>query len=361
MDWLREAVSVGLPDKASRGLYPGAVAAVALDGVVQPIVALGQAVRYSDRYGRLLPPSRRIPMRPDTLFDLASVTKVYMVVLALKLVEAGRLDLDAPVAPLLPDVPGLAGSAVSLRHLLTHTAGLPAGVPEAKRTTDPAVAWSLIRAVTPQTDPGTVFRYSDVSAIFAGKLVEAVAGRGLDRLLHEWIAGPLGLTATTYRPPEPWWHRAAATEDVGSGCRRGQVHDETAFALGGVAGHAGIFSTAAEVLRFGELLRCGGTIDGVTILRPDLVAEMVRDQLPPEVVAPGCRHGLGVRLHNHALMGPLADTGFGHPGFTGTSLVVDPARAITVVLLSNRVHPSRDWSHVEPVRQLLCEAALNAR
>jgi CubicO group peptidase (beta-lactamase class C family) len=127
-----------------------------------------------------------------------------------------------------------------------------------------------------------------------------------------------------------------------------------------VAGHAGIFSTAADVLRFGEMLRCGGTLDGVTVLRPDSVAEMTRDQLPPPVVAPGCRHGLGVRLRSHSVMGPLADNAFGHPGFTGTSLVADPVRGITVVLLTNRVHPSRDWSMVEPVRRLVCQAALSA-
>ncbi|MBM0235975.1 serine hydrolase [Micromonospora sp. ATA32] len=153
---------------------------------------------------------------------------------------------------------------------------------------------------------------------------------------------------------------AAATEyqpHIGRGMLRGSVHDENSWSLGGTAGNAGLFGTAADVARFGEMLRQGGAVDEVRVLRPDTVAEMTRDQLPPPI-DPGFRHGLGVRIGDLHWMGTLATAGaYGHTGFTGTSLLVDPSRDLVVVLLTNRVHPSREWSDIAEIRRAVAEFA----
>jgi CubicO group peptidase (beta-lactamase class C family) len=178
--------------------------------------------------------------------------------------------------------------------------------------------------------------------------------------VRERVCAPLGLTQTGYTPPAGRRHRIAATEyqpQWGRGLVRGQVHDENSWSLGGTGGNAGIFGTAHELARFGEMLRGGGSLDGVRVLAADTVAEMTRDQLPPGL-DPGFRHGLGVRIADPQSMGVLAaDGAFGHTGFTGTSLVVDVPRRLVVVLLTNRVHPSRDWSDVGELRRAVAHHA----
>ena len=170
------------------------------------------------------------------------------------------------------------------------------------------------------TRVGERYLYSDVGLITAGRVAEIAGGASLDALLRARVTGPLGLPDTGYLPAESLRSRAVATEDKperpGPGCVRGEVHDETAYGLGGVAGHAGVFSTADDLVRFTEVIRTGGA----PILSPDTTAEMTRDQ---GVRGADFRHGLGVRIGDPAIVGPLADA-YGHSGFTGTSLVVDP-------------------------------------
>jgi CubicO group peptidase (beta-lactamase class C family) len=372
METLRAVLEQGLPTRTERGVFPAAVAAVAWRGEPWPVLAVGEAVRYADRHGTLLPPDERLPATADTIFDLASITKVFTTVLLLRRVERGLVDLDEPIHRLLPEVPAETGRVVTPRHLLTHIAGFPPGRPEARHAADPYGAWMLVATTVPLCPPGVSFRYSDIGPIMLGVLLERVAGAdrpgqppgaGLAELVRDEITGPLGMYDTNYLPRPDLRARIAATEAVADDrARHGEVHDETAYALGGVAGNAGLFGTAADVRRFGEMLRQGGALRResgreVRILAADTVAHMVTDHLPAGVV-PAARHGLGVRLAAPSFMGPLADTGFGHTGFTGTSLVVDPSRELTVVLLSNRVHPSREWSQMDPVRRAFSAVVL---
>jgi CubicO group peptidase (beta-lactamase class C family) len=204
------------------------------------------------------------------------------------------------------------------------------------------------------SSPGTSFEYSCVGFLVAGLLAESVTGRGLAELVRDRVCAPLGFVDTGYLPRPDQVLRCATTEwqpEIGRGLVQGQVHDENSWSMGGTGGNAGVFGTAPELARFGEMLRRYGTLDGVRVLTEQTVVEMTRDQLPPGV-DPGFRHGLGVRIADPAFMGPLADSGaFGHTGFTGTSLVVDRGRELVVVLLTNRVHPNRGWSDVAPVRR----------
>ncbi|MFB4275221.1 serine hydrolase domain-containing protein [Nonomuraea sp. MTCD27] len=327
---------------------PAAVSLIAVDGSVVAAAAAGELVRYADARGGLA--AERPPACRDSIFDLASVSKLFTTVVLLSLAEEGLLDLDEPVAARLPGT----DPRITPRRLLTHTAGLPP-----TRRVDlelpGADAGARMAAMvrTPITHPvGGPYLYSDVGMVMAGRVAELAGGAALDVLVRARVTDVLGLPDTGYRP-DGRRARIAATEwkpeRPGPGCVRGEVHDETAYALGGVAGHAGLFATAGDLLAFGEALRLGGG----PLLRPESVAEMTRDQ-----GAEGApfRHGLGVRIGDPAAVGPLAGA-YGHSGFTGTSLVVDPARRLTVVLLTNAVHPVRGRDGIRELRHAVAAHA----
>ncbi|MEU0519223.1 serine hydrolase domain-containing protein [Streptosporangium sp. NPDC006007] len=354
---------IGVPGRSGRlgavlaaavpGVCSAAVAVISVGGTTVAAGAVGELVRYSGPSEALL--AGRPAARRDSIFDLASLTKLFTTVVVLSLAEEGRLDLGEPVTAWLPDAP----PGVTPRHLLTHTAGLPAGhrAHEEIPGDGPEVhAARLARVVStpPSRPPGGHHLYSDVGLIIAGRVAEIAGAAPLDELLRTRITGPLGLPDTGYRPAPSLLPRIAATEYMpgraGPGCVRGEVHDETAHGLGGVAGHAGIFATADDVLRFGEALRTGGA----PILRPDTVAEMTRDQ---GVRGAAFGQGLGVRIDDPAVAGPLTGA-YGHSGFTGTSVVVAPERRLTAVLLTNNVHPVRGRPGIRDLRHAVAAEAL---
>jgi CubicO group peptidase (beta-lactamase class C family) len=365
-----------------------AVAVVAVEGTVVAAAAVGELVRYAGAAEVLL--AVRPAVRRDSIFDIASITKLFTTVVVLSLVDEGRLGLDEPVTTWLP---GRYLAGITLRHLLTHTSGLPA----ARRAHEEipgdgeavhAARMELILSTPPVYPAGERHLYSDVGMITTGRVAEIAGDAPLDELVWERITRPLGLSDTGYRPAASLRLRIAATEDKpdrpGIGCVRGEVHDETAYGLGGVAGHAGVFSTADDLMRFAETLRTGGA----PILRPGTVAEMTRDQGVRD--APYAQ-GLGLRLADPALAAPLLTPApthlsshrldlsgvrpepssslawarvlagrrpYGHSGFTGTSLVVDPARALTFVLLTNNVHPVRGRPGIRELRHAIAAEAL---
>ena len=334
---LLQALRDAVPAQAS-----AAAAVIGVDGAPVAVAGIGEAVRYADADGHVavVRPSADI----DTVFDLASLTKVYTTVIALLLAQRGVLDLDGPIRDRLPEY--VAGE-VTLRQLLTHTAGLPAGVP--LRGTEPSARRDLVLATEPVTRPGTVHCYSDVSLILAGWVIEAATGDTLDNLLRGLIADPLGLSHTGYGPaftPD----RCAATEYKDGVLRRGVVHDETAHLLGGVCGHAGIFATAGDVWEFAEALRDHRL----------LTAETTVDMTRRHARADRYGQGLGVRLDDPAITGALTGS-FGHTGFTGTSFVVDQERAVSAVVLTNRVHPLRTQGNADPVRCAIADIAYRAQ
>lgn len=338
------------------GVASAAVALIAVDGDQVAAASAGELVRYADPAETLA--LERPPVFFDSVFDLASLTKLFTTVVALSLAEAGALGLDEPVATWLPAHYG-ARPTVTVRHLLTHTSGLPPG-----RRPDgvaPEARWDFVLSAPSERPPGT-YVYSDVGMITLGRVCEIASGTSLDALVERVVTGPLGLADTCYRPGPDLLPRIAATEfkplpgrageaafhvgaasSPGSGAIvRGEAHDETAHALGGVAGHAGLFSTASDLLRFAEIPRTGGA----GVLSAESVAEMTRDQ---GVTGASFRQGLGFRIGDPAIVGPLGDA-HGHSGFTGTSLVVDAASGLTVVLLTNNVHPLRGRAGIRDLR-----------
>jgi serine-type D-Ala-D-Ala carboxypeptidase len=300
--------------------------------------------------------------RPDehTLWDLASLTKVVgMTTAMMQLVEQGKVDLDAPVQRYLPRFTGPGKDAVRVRHLLTHSSGLPSWRAIYKEATSPDAALALVYATPLDTAPGVRYVYSDLGAILLGQIVERVSGEALDRYLEGHVFRPLGMTETMYRPPAALRERIAPTEVDPWRQRhlRGEVHDENAFALGGVSGHAGLFSSGHDMARFARMLLGGGQLGGVRVVP----AATLRRFTEPQDTAVS-RRGLGWETATGDNSGGhrLSSRAFGHTGFTGTSLWVDPERDVFIILLTNRVNPTRENRKIGAVRVRLADAVMAA-
>jgi CubicO group peptidase (beta-lactamase class C family) len=298
------------------------------------------------------------PPDAHTLWDVASLTKVVATTSAIaQLVEQGRVALDAPVQRYLPDWSGPGKARVRVRHLLTHSSGLPAWRPLYKEATDPASALALVMATPLDTAPGVRFVYSDLNAILLGRIVERVSGEALDAYVARHVFTPLAMGDTRFRPPPSELARIAPTEFDPWRQRlvRGEPHDENAFALGGVAGHAGLFSSAADLARFARMYLNGGELDGRRVVRGDVLARFTRVQDPAlSRRALGWETPTGGNSAGHR----MSARAFGHTGFTGTSLWMDPERDVFVVLLTNRVNPTRQNTRIGAVRVALADAAL---
>ena len=305
------------------GAYPGAAV----------VVGRRDHIVWKKSFGRLQWTTSARPVQVDeTIYDLASLTKVVATTTAaMLLVDDGRLDLDAPVQRYLPEFVGAQKDAVTVRHLLTHQSGLPAGLATVRRAADAAVLRAQILATPIRTTPGATTLYSDLGPIVLGWVVEAIAQEPLDAFVTRRVFEPLGMDDTRFHPDGTWRGRIAPTELP----VRGIVHDETARKLGGVAGNAGLFSTATDLAIFAEMLLNGGTYGGKRLLSAEVVRRFTTEATEGRAlgweVAAGER-GAGEFLSSRA---------FGHVGFTGTSLWIDPDRDLFVILLTNRVHAPR--------------------
>jgi CubicO group peptidase (beta-lactamase class C family) len=293
------------------------------------------------------------PMTAGTVFDLASLTKV-VATLPVVLQSAGRgeIGLDQPVNRYLPRFTGRGKETVTVRQLLLHTSGLPGQRRYYQSLHDPAEILAAALAEPLAAPPGTVFCYSDVGFINLGELAAAVAGRGLDELVQDVVCGPLGMTATRYLPPAGWADRIAATEVVDGVAKVGMVHDENAEILGGVAGHAGLFGTAADLARYAAAWagnpEAGALLLGGKGRDRGPFWGMRGEALRCQTEGLGGRRGLGwgLRGDRYDNMGDgWPASGAGHTGFTGTSLSVDPRSGLWAVLLTNAVHFGRGHEH----------------
>ncbi len=330
-------------------MYAGAVGLLGHDGKVVERDASGYALRYADATTEL-PRDQWVPVREDTIFDLASVSKLFTSLAVVQLVEEDAVALDAPVATYLPEFAAGGKEAVTVRQLLTHTSGLTSWLPLWSRYPDKASRIKAVMDQPPTNPPGTTYRYSDLNLITLGVVVEKLRGKPLDQVVAERITDPLGMADTGYNPTDPT--RTAATEYQSSPARgmvRGEVHDENAWSLGGVAGHAGVFSTADDLAVLSQALLNGGTYRGQRILTRESVTMLITNFNED---FPGDDHGLGFELNQRwymdALSGPRTA---GHTGYTGTSVVLDFASRSFAILLTNRVHPSRSWGSINLARR----------
>ena len=296
----------------------------------------------------------------ESIYDLASLTKVIGTTTAIMvLYDQGRIDLEAPVSRYLPDFTGGLRDQVTVRHLLTHRAGLPAGRELWRIASTPAQARAAVLASPIQCTPGNCYEYSDLGADILGFVAEAVSGQTLDVFLERQVFSKLGMTDTHFRLPIEDVARTAPTEIAPPRGYplRGEVHDENAWALGGVAGHAGLFSTASDLSVFAQMLLDGGTYNGVRIVADSTVALFTKRAAGHRALGwDTCDGGAGCGQH-------LSERAYGHTGFTGTSLWIDPDRQVFVILLTNRVYAARarrPSKVIADVRNDLADAAVLA-
>jgi uncharacterized protein YbbC (DUF1343 family)/CubicO group peptidase (beta-lactamase class C family) len=315
-----------------------AVASGDIPGVVV-LVGRGDDVLLHRAWGWRAIVPQPLPMLPDTIFDIASLTKPFGTTLAvMSLVERGRIALDAPLGRYLREFRAASFSQMTIRRMLTHTAGLPAiPAPRALDRGFPKAARLLASKALDYT-PGGGFQYSDTGFILLAEVVRRVSGEPLDRYLQRAVFDPLQLKDTSFHPGGAVIARVAPTEFWEGSLLQGRVHDPRARELGGVAGHAGMFSTAPDLARLCRLLLNQGTLDGRRILRPDTVRTMwTRD---PD--HDGSRAlGWDVSSGFSRTMAPFFPAGsLGHTGFTGTAVWLDPPTRAYMIILTNRVHPN---------------------
>lgn len=327
------------------------------------VVVIGEKGRtvYQQAFGvRSLEPSAP-PLRVDNVFDLASLTKVIATTTAvMQLLEQGKLQLDTPAAVYWPAFGANGKDQITVRQLLLHASGLQPDLDLSAswRGTDDTLA--RVAKLGLLRPPGTAFAYSDINFIALGTIVARVSGEPFDEYVREHVFKPMGMTQTEFRPPPSKRNRIVATERGKTGLRWGEVQDPTAYRMGGVAGHAGLFSTGADLSRFVRMLLEGGRLNGARILKPETVALMTQ----PELLPSGVRRGLGWDMsssYSQGLDREFGPASFGHTGYTGCMLWIDPVSKSYLIVLTSRLQNGN--GNVEPLRQdlgrLVADASRN--
>ncbi|MDA0873681.1 MAG: serine hydrolase, partial [Bacteroidetes bacterium] len=309
---------------------------------------------------------RMQPLAERDLFDMASLTKVLSTTTAIMLlVEEGQIDLDRPVADYLPEFGQNGKGMVTVRHLLTHTGGLIPFRPfHMQGVRSGAEVRRLILADTLVYEPGTQSRYSDFGPITLAWMIEAITGQEFGSWVNEHVFRPLGMVDTGYLSSQTRNRPDAVPTEVDDYFRRrtlqGEVHDETAWLLGGTAGHAGLFSTIRDLERFAGMLSREGRVGGLQFLRPETLRHFT------SAADPTGQHTRALGWDTKSMIGyssagsRFGPRSFGHTGFTGTSLWFDPDSHLYVILLTNRVHPTRDNRRLTPLRPAVANVAFES-
>ena len=342
-------IDVAVDAALKRGDCPGAVV----------LVVHADEVVFRKAYGSRSVRPENAPMTPDAIFDMASLTKPVATATSIMLLaEQGKLAFSDPVAKHWPAFAASGKEGVTVEHCLLHVSGLTADNAIADYADGPEKAVERVAALKLVAPPGTRFKYSDVGFIVLGLLVERLGRMPVDRFAKAHVFDPLKMADTGYRPAEKFWPRVAPTGKRDGKLILGAVHDPRAFALGGVAGHAGLFGTADDMGRYCRMLLRGGELDGVRVLKPETVKAFTE---PMEVPAgPDAKEkrkllrsrGWDVDTSYSAPRGEgfARGDGYGHTGFTGTSVWVDPKSRTAVIVLTNRVHPD-DKGNVTQLRR----------
>jgi serine-type D-Ala-D-Ala carboxypeptidase len=352
-DTIRSVLDLALAD----GAFPGAIAVVGNRAGELAEVAVGHLT-----WGEPAAPDRH------SLWDLASLTKVIGTTTAImRLVDEGKVDVESPVQRYLPDWTGPGKSGVTVRHLLTHSAGLPSFKAYDRITTNRDSIDRLMFLTPLDSVPGRAMIYSDIGGYLLGKIVERVSGQSLDRYVVDALYAPIGMRETMFTPPASLLPRIAPTEidTLRGGLVRGKVHDERAYYLGGVSGHAGLFSSANDLSLYARIMLNGGSVHDTSIVSAKtlrLFSSYADSTFSDRGLGWQKPTVAGMRFRTAGAWGsstrPSTAT-FGHTGFTGTSIIIDPVNDVYIVLLSNRVNPTRNNSKIGGVRARLTDAVMS--
>ncbi|RHZ53278.1 hypothetical protein CDV55_101298 [Aspergillus turcosus] len=350
-------------------IEPAVAVIVGHERTVVSLFASGKMLKYADANGTELPESQQLPAHTNTIYDMASLTKLYTTIAALREIDAGRLSISRTVASYMPAFAANGKENITIEMLMTHTSGF---APDP----NPPLYYPIYKTVAQRIEailnqglentPGTKYVYSDLNFMSLGLLLEHITGRRLDDLIYDYTR-PLGMHDTFFNrgniegPAFPPYPRMAAEEyqiEVLGPLEpqrpqpvRGTVHDENAWSLDGVSGHAGLFSTVEDTAIFCQMILNNGTYGGVRILSPEAVDLIFHNF---NTAFPGDEHGLGFELDQYYTAGPMASLQTAsHTGFTGTTLVIDRPSNTFFLLFANRVHPSRYWSSNNIAREAL--------
>jgi CubicO group peptidase (beta-lactamase class C family) len=328
--------------------FPGAAYGILLNSEVLALDAVGRFTYDSDAP----------PVTPSTVFDLASVTKVVATTaIAMLLYDRGILRLETPLTEILPEfsagtAPNSERNRVTVRHLLAHSSGLPGYLRLFEQHHSPAAMLDALLHVQLEAAPGTRAEYSDIGFMLLGRALEILAGESLSTLFQTQIASPLQLETARFNPPAEWRDQIPPTEDDTTFRHRiiqGEVQDENCFALGGIAGHAGLFANASDVLSFAAcILAEGTTATGKQLFRPETIRLFATREAQP----PGTSRALGWDTPSQPSSSGrfFSSNSIGHLGYAGTSLWIDPDRGLAVVLLTNRTWPDRSNHAIRVIR-----------
>ncbi len=335
-----KGIDEAVNEEIEKGSFPGAVV----------LVAQADEILYRQAFGHKLITPRTEAMSKNTSFDIASLTKPVATAASIMILrDRGKLRLSDYAGKYLPAFACEGKEKVQIEHLLTHTSGLPAYMSASELKGQfgspcPDKVIDKICSLKALSEPGEEFRYSCLGYMTLAKIAEVVSGREIDEFATENIFGPLGMEHTAYDPPESWQANTAATEIVEGRPLRGVVHDPLARLMGGITGNAGVFSTARDLSIYCQMLLNGGKWKGRTILSPESVGLLTK------VVSHGRACGFDVNSSYSWIKGSFApQEAFCHSGYTGTSIVCDPASKVYVIILTNRTHPD-DTGTSRPVR-----------
>jgi beta-N-acetylhexosaminidase len=337
-----------IPQQMDKRVFPGTS------------IAIGHRGRLVQKsYGKFDYSASSLAVTTETIYDLASLTKVVTATtLAMQLFEDGRLKLEHPVSRFFPSFSTEEKDKVTVRHLLTHSSGLPAHLPLYKELKGKRAFVQRILQLPLESEPGTKAVYSDLGIILLGDILEKVTGKPLDQLAREQIFRPLGMTHSLFNPGGSSRSKIPPTEnDPWRGhLLQGEVHDENAYAMGGVSAHAGLFGNSGDLAIFCQMLLNGGIYDHRRIVRRSTVETFTARQNFPQ----GSSRTLGwdTPSEGSSAGSLLSPSSFGHTGFTGTSIWIDPSRELFIILLTNRVHPTRESQAIQEVRRLLADAVV---
>ncbi len=325
----------------AKGSFPGAVV----------LIGQNQTILFEEAYGNQIIEPNTLPMNVETVFDLASLTKPLATAASVMvLMDQAKIDPNDTVATYLPDFASEGKDTVQIRHLLTHTSGLPAytgakALEDAHGSPCPDALIKTLCQYKPMNEPGETFRYSCLGYILLSRIVAEISGQTLDEFSRIQLFEPMGMQHTSFNPPNAWHDHVAATEIVNEQVLCGTVHDPLAQLMGGVSGNAGLFSTASDIARLCQMLLDEGKFHKKTILSQNAVTLMTTPQLL------GRGFGFDIDSSYAWIKGDHAsDATFCHSGYTGTSVVCDPKTGRFVIILTNRAHP-HDKGTVKAVRK----------